>query len=326
MAQYTWDFDATTGVFKNNALSADVYETALQNSVAMRFVEVQSEFGKNKGESLTFTRFTHIAEPASALLSEQSPIPEVQFSLATSSFVINEYGVAVPYTGKLEALAKFNIENLVQRTLMEQKRLVLDSLALANFKLTNFKYVPASTSTGTATYNSTPSGTAIAGLNYFHIEDISSTMFDQLNVPYFEGENYVGIFRGKSLTALRRDSQFISWNQYTTPGVKAKGEIGTIERIRLVETNHGDTGVTPSQKGLGYVGSNSFGEGVVFGQDAVGMIEAETPHLRAALPAGHGRFKSIAWYGMLGFNIIFSGATTLATSQGTTRVCHVTSA
>jgi N4-gp56 family major capsid protein len=143
-------------------------------------------------------------------------------------------------------------------------------------------------------------------------------MYDRLVIPYFEGENYVGIFRGKSLTALRRDSQFISWNQYTQPGMKVKGECGTIERIRLVETNHAT--------GLPYVGSNSFGSGVVLGQDGVGMIEAEQPHLRAALPSGHGRFKSIAWYGLFGFNIIFSGATTEATSKGTSRIVHVTSA
>ena len=51
---YSWDFDAPTGTFKNHTLSADVYETALENSVAMRFVEVQSEYGKNKGDTLTF--------------------------------------------------------------------------------------------------------------------------------------------------------------------------------------------------------------------------------------------------------------------------------
>lgn len=315
---YSWDFDAPTGTFKNHQLSADVYETALENSVAMRFVEVQSEFGKGKGDTLTFTRFTHIAEPASAELSELSPIPEVSFSLATSTFVVREYGVAVPYTGKLEALAKYNIENLIQRTLMEQKRLVLDTLALSNYDDANVKYVPTAPATSSITFNSTASGTAQAGLNYFHIEDASSLMFDRLNIPYFEGENYVGIFRGKALTALRRDSQFISWHQYNNPGIKVKGEVGTIERIRLIETNHATA--------LPYVGANSFGSGVVFGQDAVGMIEAEAPHLRAALPSGHGRFKSIAWYGMFGFNTIFTGATTEATSKGTSRVVHFTSA
>jgi N4-gp56 family major capsid protein len=312
---YTWDFDTPTGVFKNRELSAKLYENALQNSVAMRYVDVQNEFGKNKGESLTFTRFTHITEPASAALSENQPIPEVQFSLATSSFTVTEYGVAVPFTGKLEALAKFNIQNIVQRTLQEQKRLVLDSLALTNFKLAAVKYVPTANTAATITTNGTPSGTAQAALTFWHVEDISRYLFDDRNVPFFNDETYIGIFRGKTLTELRRDSAFVQWNQYTNVGKKAKGEVGTIERIKFVETNHSHANALPD------VGSNSFGMGVVFGQDAVGMIEAEAPHLRAALPSGHGRFRSIAWYALLGFNIIFSAGTV-----GNARIAHITSA
>jgi N4-gp56 family major capsid protein len=317
---YSWDFDAPTGTFKNRELSSELYENALENSVAMPYVDVEDQFGKGKGESITLTRFTNIDESASAELSELLPIPEVQFSLSTSSITVKEYGVAVPYTGKLEALSKFNIENLVQRTLMEQKRLVLDSLALTQFKSTNVKYVPTAATTASITYNGTASGTAVADLSYFHIEDISQNMYDDLRVPYAQGDQYIAIFRAKTVTSLRRDSQFIAWNQYGNPGVKAKGEVGTIERMKLVETNHAATGALPN------VGSNNFGPGVVFGADAVLMIEAETPHLRAALPSGHGRFKSIAWYGLFALGLIYTGATTQATSRGISRVVHVTSA
>lgn len=319
---YSWDFDAETGVYKNRELSSKLFEDALENTVAMPYVDTQEEFGKNKGESLSFTRFTNITEPSSAELVELQPIPEVAFSLATSSFTVAEYGIAVPYTGKLEALAKHNIKNIVQRTLMEQKRLVMDSLALTNMKLARVKYVPTSNSGGTPTYDGTVALTAQEALTYWHLEDISSLMFDTLAVPYWEGETYIGIFRGKTLTTVRRDSQFIEWNKYTNAQKKAKGEVGTIERIRLIETNHSHANALPD------VGTYSFGQGVVLGQDAVGMIEAETPHLRAAIPGGHGRFKSIAWYGLLGFNIIFalSTATTAATSKGVSRIVHVTSA
>lgn len=315
---FSWEFDAPDGVFKNRVLSSKVYENALQNSVFMPYVEVQSEFGRGKGDTLNFTRFTHITEPDSAELAELLPIPEVQFSLATSSFVIKEYGMAVPYTAKLETLANFSVDNLVHRTLSEQKRLVLDTLGLTAAKLTNVKYVATAATTSSVTYNGTPSGTSLASLAYWHIEDLATQMFDDLNIPYGPGDLYTGVFRGKTLTGLRRDSQFISWHQYGNPGVKAKGELGVIERIKCIETNHA--------KPLPYVGSNSFGQGVVFGSDYVGMIEALTPELRAAIPSGHGRFKSIAWYGMVGFNLIYSGATTQANSRGVTRGVHVTSA
>lgn len=317
---FSWDFDAPTGTFKNQLLSDALYENALENSVAMPYVDVEEDFGKNKGESKTFTRFTHISEPSSAELSELLPIPEVQFSMATLAITVKEYGVAVPYTGKLEMLSKYNIENAVQRTLMEQKRLVLDSLALTAFKNTNVKYVPTSATAGNITYNSTASGTAVADLSYFHIEDIGQNMYDDLRIPYFDDEMYIFITRMKTATTVRRDSQFISWHQYANPQVKAKGEVGVIERFKFVETNHAAAGALPN------VGANNFGSGVVLGRDAATMLEAETPHLRAALPAGHGRFKSIAWYGLFGFGNVYTGATTQATSRGVSRAIHVTSA
>jgi N4-gp56 family major capsid protein len=317
---YSWDFDAPTGVFKNNQLSSELYETALENSVAMPYVDVEQSFGKNKGDTFNITRFTHIAEPTSAALGELQPIPEVSISLSTSAITVGEYGIAVPYTTKLEMLARYNIENAVQRTLMEQKRLVLDSLALTQFKSTNVKYVPTAATTGSITYNGTASGTAVADLSYFHIEDISQNGYDDLRIPYWDGDMYMGIFRSKTVTSIRRDSQFIAWHQYGNPGVKAKGEVGVIERIKLIETNHAAAGALPN------VGSNNFGPGVVFGRDAVMMLEVETPHLRAALPTGYGRFKGIAWFGLFGFGLIYSGATTQATSRGVSRVIHVTSA
>jgi N4-gp56 family major capsid protein len=321
---YSWEFDAPNGVFKNRELSSKLYENALANSVAMPFVEVKSEFGKQKGDTLNFMRFQHIAEPASAELAELLPIPEVAFSMATSSFVIKEYGVAVPYTGKLEMLSKFNIEDLVQRTLMEQKRLVLDTMALKSFKLTPLKYVPTGTAaspTHSWTTNGTPSGTATL-LAYGHIEELANTMYDIYRIPYHSNEEYQAIFRAKTLLQVRRDSQFLSWHQYTNAAAKAKGEVGVIERVKFVETNHGSaSAATALDMGLDYKGSNNFGEGVIFGQDAVGMIEAEAPHLRAALPTGHGRFKSIAWYGLFGFNIIWASAL-----AGEVKIVHVTSA
>jgi len=317
---YSWDFDAPTGTFKNFQLSSELYETALENSVVMAHVDVEQSFGKNKGDTFNLTRFTHIAEPANAELSELLPIPEVQFSLSTSAITVKEYGVAVPYTGKLELLSKYNIENAVQRTLMEQKRLVLDSVGLTQFKSTNVKYVPTAATTGVITYNGTPSGTAVADLSYFHIEDISQNMYDDLRVPYADGDQYVAIFRAKTVTTIRRDSQFIAWNQMNNAGAKAKGMVGVIERLKIIETNHASAGALPN------VGSNSFGPGVVFGRDAVLMLEVETPHLRAALPSNFGRFKSICWYALFGMGLIYTGPTTQATSRGVSRVVHVTSA
>lgn len=317
---FSWDFDAPSGTFKNHTLSNRLYETALENTVSMPYVDHASDFGKGKGDTYTITRFTHTSEPSSSAVPELTPLPEVTFSLSTSAISISEHGFSIPFTDRLETLSKYNIEDAIQRTLMEQKRLVMDSLALTQFKATNVKYVPDAATTSSITYNGTASGTAVADLSYFHLEDISQQMFDDQRIPYWENDQYIGIFRAKTLTTLRRDSQFISWNQFKTPEMKAKGEVGVIERIRLIETNHSASGALPD------VGSNSFGSGVVFGRDSVIMVTAVTPHLRAALPGNFGRFKAIAWYGEFAFGRQFPGATTQANSRGVTRGFHITSA
>ena len=318
---FSWDFDAPTGTYKNHQLSNRLLFNALENSVMMPFVDTQEDFGKRMGESTTITRFTHITEVADATLSELSPIPEVAFDLTTHAVTVTENGVAVPFTGKLEALSKFDMESAIQRTLSDQMRLVLDSRGYTAAKATNVKYVPTSSTAGNFDFDGSATGVAVEDLAYFHIEDVSQTMFDSLLIPHHSNDQYIGILRHKTLQTLRRDAQFLSWNQFSSPEKKAKGETGTIEQIRLISTNHQSAGALPN------AGANNFGEGIVFGQDAVIMVEAESPHLRAGIPTDYGRNRGIAWYGIYGFGLQFdvTGITTEAGSRGISRIVHLTS-
>jgi len=92
------------------------------------------------------------------------------------------------------------------------------------------------------------------------------------------------------------------------------GEVGMIEKIRFVETNHANA--------LGKVGLNSVaGECVFFGDDAVALVEASTPELRAGIPGNFGRFKSVAWIGVLAMALIWNVA-----NAGKAKVLHFGSA
>jgi hypothetical protein len=57
---------------------------------------------------------------------------------------------------------------------------------------------------------------------------------------------------------------------------------------------------------------------VVFGSDAVAMAEVMTPELRAAIPQDFGRSKAVAWYGNLGFGLIWDTG-----NAGEAKVVHV---
>jgi N4-gp56 family major capsid protein len=138
-------------------------------------------------------------------------------------------------------------------------------------------------------------------------------MFDTLQCPPAEGDDYIGIFRTLGLRGIKRDPSWEEWHKYTDPQAKYNAEVGRIENIRFIETNHSTA--------LSKIGLNSVcGEGVVFGEDAVAMAEVLTPELRAAIPADYGRSKGVAWYGILEFGIVWTTA-----NAGEARVLHVSS-
>lgn len=318
MAEFTWNFDAPSGTYKSHAMSSRLWEASVQMSIFMDHVQPIDGFGRNSGETVTLIRVANMTEPTSAALQESVRIPEDEFTLSTNTITVQELGRAVPFTSLSKDLSKYDMENPIQRKLRDQMRLTLDTMAANAFQAGLVKYVPTGTAgspTNTITTNGTPGATASRNLQMFDIEEIRDYMFDTLHVPPPGGDgDYIGIFRTLALRGLKRDDDWADWHRYTDPQVKFNGEVGRIEGIRFMETNHATA--------LGKVGSGSvLGEGVVFGEDAVAMAEAMTPELRAAIPEDFGRSRAVAWYGILAFDVIWDTG-----NPGEARIVHVTSA
>lgn len=310
---FTWTFDAPTGTYKNHAMSSRLYEAAVENSVFMDHVRPVEGYGKKQGESVTLTRVRNVTEPVSAQLDETIRIPEDEFELSTTVITVKELGRAIPYTSLSLDLSKFDLENPIQKKLREQMRLVLDTMCATAFKSTLIKYQPTGATAGTFTTNGTPGGSATSNMNMFHAEEIRDYMYDTLQVPPVDGGDYIGIFRTLGLRGIKRDPDWEEWHKYTNPQAKYNGEVGRIESIRFIETNHA--------RALGKIGTNSIlGEGVVFGEEGVAMAEALTPELRAAIPGDFGRARAVAWYGILEFDLIWDTA-----NAGEAKVVHVSS-
>jgi len=309
---FTWTFDAPTGTYKSHAMSTKVWEAAVENSVFVDHVQPIPGFGRKMGETVTLTRVRNVTEPDSADLDETIRIPEDDFSLSTTLITVKELGRAIPYTNLSLDLSEYDLENPIQKKLREQMRLVLDSKAATAFKSTQVKYIPTGASAGTFNTDGTFAEVIGSNMNVFHVEQIRDFMFDDLQVPPLEGGDYLGIFRTLGLRGIKDDSAWEQWHIYTDPQVKFNGEVGRIESVRFMETNHA--------KALSKLGATSqLGEGVVFGEDSVGMAEAMTPELRAAIPADFGRQKSVAWYGILEFGIIWDTG-----NAGEAKIVHVT--
>lgn len=313
MANFTWTYDAPSNTYKNHAMSMELYMAALEDSVFMDFVQPVKGFGRKKGETVTLTRVANIAEPTSAALTEGIRIPEDAFALSTVTITVKEIGRSVPYSNLSEELSEFDLENPIQRKLRSQMRLVLDSMAATAFKAAKIKYVPTGLASNNIATNGTAGAQATENLNYYHLEEIADYLYDTLRCPPYEGDEYMGIFRNLGLRGVKRDPAFDEWHKYTDPAAKMNGEVGKIENIRLMKTNHNNA--------LGKVGASSvLGSGVVFGDDAVAMAEVMTPELRAGMPDDFGRQKAVAWYGILEFGIIWDTG-----NAGEARIVHVTS-
>lgn len=313
MVQFTWTFDAPTGTYKSHAMSMHLYQAALQKSVFMDYCRPVEGYGRKRGDTITLTRISNLAEPSSPVLSEGMRIPEDTLSMSTKGITVSEVGRSVPFTSLADDLSEFDIENIVQRRLRDQMKLALDTMVATAFKTAKVKFTP----TGLTSYQTSTNGTAptsaTENMSVYMVEEIRDYLFDTLACPPYEGDDYVGIFRTLGLRGIKRDPAWEEWQKYTNPQAKYNSEVGRLEHVRFVETNHANA--------LGKVGTSSvLGEGVVFGEDAVAMAEAVTPELRAAMPSDFGRAKAVAWYGVLQFGLIWDTA-----NQGEARVVHVSS-
>ncbi len=269
MADYTWTFDVSDNDLKNHALSANMRETAIEKTIMQMHTSPEGGFGKNRGESVTITRFNAIAEPAIGTLTENNPIPEDQFAHSTQKITVVEYGRSVPFTSLSQDFSNFNVQNQVQKELMKQMRLTVDTAAGVAFKAGQIYYVPSTISTNTITTNGSAGGAAASNMNVFHSGAIRDYMIDTLFVDPDSNGEYAGIFRTKGLRGIKDDAEFEEWHKYLTPEVKRNSEVGKVEGIRFQETNHSNV--------FAEVGTNSvLGEGVVFGSDAVAFVESTT--------------------------------------------------
>lgn len=316
MSQQSWTYDAPSGVYKNNTMSSKLRMAAIAKTKFMQFVNPEPGYGKKKGESITITRVSNITVPTDGRLLESQRIPEDEVTLSTIAITVTEWGRAVPYTSLAQDLGKFDMNNIIQKKLRDQMSLTLDSAASAAFKTGKIKVIPNGIASVVFDTDGTASTTATVNGNVYLFEQIRDYMFTTLNVPAYEGDDYVCLCSTKLKRGVMSDPAWETWHKYTDPQSKYVSEVGRLENIRFVEINN----AAALSNALGTNGV--LGEGVVFGEDAVAMAVAEDPELRAAIPGDFGRAQSVAWYGILEFGQIWADSA----NAGEARVVHITSA
>lgn len=316
MATMSWTYDALSGVHKNHALSSNLRYASIKETKFAQLADIETGYGRGKGESVTIIRVANIDVPTSDALNELDTIPEDSISLSSQAITPVEHGRAIPYTNLYQQLAVYDVNSIIQRRLKDQLKLSMDISAATAAKAGRVKYIPTGVASGTFDTDGTASTTATSNLNTFHVEQIRDYMFSTLNMAPYQGDDFMAIVSTKAKRGIINDPKWEDWHKYTDPESKYAGEIGRYEGIRFIENNN--TAVLSASLGTGSV----LGEAIFFSMDSLTLAVVEEPELRAKVPTDYGRSKGVAWYGIYGYGQVWSDSA----NPGEARTVHVTSA
>jgi N4-gp56 family major capsid protein len=313
MAGQIWSVNSLGGFMYSRQLS-NVLRMAVQPLTKFRqFSDVRdaSQQGKKKGDIFTWDVFSDVAT-AGGVLIETNTMPETNFTITQGTLTVTEAGNSVPYTGKLDNLSKFPVQELIQKVLKNDAVKNFDRMAWGQFNLTPLRVI-ASSGTDTSQIqlftNGTVTGTNNIAFNNGHAKSIVDTMKER-NIPAYIGDDYYALAWPTTLRTLKNNLETI--HQYSDTGFKLimNGEIGRYENVRYVEQTNiakgvGTTGIASTNGGDMVPWVNGKSDWIFFfGNDTVAEAIAVPEEMRGKIPSDYGRSKGVAWYYLGGFGIV----------------------
>lgn len=307
MAGQVWAVNSLGGYMYSRQLS-NVLRMAVQPLVKFRqFADVRdaSQQGKKKGDIFTWDVFSDVVT-AGGVLTETNTMPETNFTITQGTLTITEAGNSVPYSGKLDNLSKFPVQELIQKVLKNDAVKTFDRLAWAQFNQTLLRAIPTGgTDTAAVTIytNGTVTGTNSIAYNNAHAKSVVDAMKER-NIPAYLGDDYYALAWPTTLRGFKNNLETI--HQYSDTGFKLimNGEIGRYENVRYVEQTNiakgsGTDGITQTAWTRGASDWIFF-----FGNDTVAEAIAVPEEMRGKIPSDYGRSKGVAWYYLGGFGIV----------------------
>jgi len=307
MAGQVWAVNSLGGYLYSRQLS-NVLRMTVQPLVKFRqFADVHdiSQQGKKKGDSFTWDVVSDVAT-AGAVLIETNTMPETNITITQGTLTITEAGNSVPYSGKLDNLSKFPVEDIIKKAMKNDAVKSFDRLAWAQFNQTLLRAIPTGgTATAAVTLytNGTVTGTNSIAYNNGHAKSIVDQMKER-NIPAYIADDYYAIAWPTTLRTFKNNLETI--HQYSDTGFNLimNGEIGRYENVRYIEQTNiakgtGTDGVTQTTWTNGQSDWIFF-----FGNDTVAEAIAVPEEMRGKIPTDYGRSKGIAWYYLGGFGIV----------------------
>lgn len=301
MAGQLWGTNNLGGYMYSLNLSK-VLRNAVQPLVKFRqFCDPKDgAYGKNKGEKFHWNIFSDVATQGSTL-TENTAMPETNFTITQGELTITEYGNSVPYSSKLDDLSEQPVKEVINKVLKNDAKKAFDIAAAAQFNLTPLWVVPTSGTSTTALTLTTNGATVTVNdvaMGKDHIKAITDLMKER-NIPAYQNDDYMSIGHPSTFRNLKSELEAI--HMYTETGFTMimNGEIGRYEGVRFIEqTNIAKETWSNAKSNWAYF----------FGEDTVAEGVAVPEEVRGKIPSDYGRSKGIAWYYLGGFGLVHTVA------------------
>ena len=300
----------------NNDLSKSIRHAAQPLQKFRQFTTLEDGRLKKKGEYKLISRIANVSTAGSSTgITETARTPESKVVYTQASVQIIEYGNSIPWTGKLENLSEFDINNNDAVCLRDDMAKTLNTACAAAFTGNYLKYTPTGTDSepeATWATGGTVSATATRNIQIWDTKQIVDTMIETYIIPRYDGENFMSIMPSFSLRCLFDDDEYNKALLYGNPELLFAGEVNRYYKTRYVEDDHALSST---------LGTTSYkGTGVFFGRDAVAEVVCEPEELRRKLSVDYGRDKGVGWFFTGGWDEVYNVAT-----AGFVKIVHVTS-
>jgi len=272
----------------------------------LQFVDIKESFGKQKGESVNWMKVANVSTVGGSL-TETTTMHETPQVLSWGTLSVNEYGNSIPFTGKIEALSEFDIEEIIREGLLDDFVKCIDGLIEREFNSCALRYVGTASAGYVLTTNGTATATNSSTFNAYHVRKMVNEL-KKRNVPGWSslGGDYACIASLEALEGLYADVE--SLQQYTESGYKKilAGEVGRYYGVRLVEDTYATrfTYSASARTSTAKSWTNSLGlDAYMFGSPTIREAVVIPEEIRMKVVTDYGRSKGMAWYFLGGHRI-----------------------
>jgi len=268
-----------------------------------------------KGEIHYFNRVGRVTTRVRAIGEQEQLIPLPTPAVTRGQVIIQDYGGYVEWTERLERFAEWDVQTILIDTLKMNMAHNLDVLVAEVFKSTPIKAIPVSASAVTIVTSPPYPQAGAPGLTNAHVKDVIDFMRLTLQVPPYDGTNYICIAHGAAIRVLHDQisDQFL---KYTSPDIFYRSEIAHWYGCRFVQTNNSE-----ALSHAAGTGTTKTPEAIFLAFDPIIEVISVPEEIRIeVVPGTFGRVKQVGWF--------FSGGWALTwdtPNPGECRVIHFTS-